>query len=159
MGLGQQPSTGTALVAVDSSTAFVLHAVNAYGTTRESVSVRVLPLPELRFVPVPTTPSLRFHTEIPVVGLGGNDPEGWFPVLHAALSSPVAPGMAPLRPAPVPLALGFAEGSASTVDSGPAFKLFDLLANPSASNLGHLIEAIPPAPDASTLLHHVREQP
>jgi hypothetical protein len=64
-GHGLQPASGSLRLPVDASTRFVVTAVNPYGrTTVESDLVRVMPLPRIESVPLPTFPGLALDLSI-----------------------------------------------------------------------------------------------
>ena len=152
-GLGTRRPSGSELVVVDASTVFTLRAVNPYGNDDDSVAVRVLPLPRMEFVPVPDPPSLRFRTSIPMVGLDGDEGSGWVGLLHRALAAPADERLGAVRPAPVPLALGLAERAAVDLPTVRTLSVLDVAADFDIPLLQDLIDQIPPAPKASTLLH------
>jgi hypothetical protein len=150
-GVGTRPPTGSVRVAVDASTAFTLCAENAYGEDTAWTSVRVLPVPRLDILPIPTTPSLTFRTEIPIVGLEGDRKSDWLPLLHEALSTAVDPGVDAVRPAPVPLALSLAD-SRVTLAPDAALNVYEAFSDARLGDVHALVDGIPPAPDPAALL-------
>jgi hypothetical protein len=103
---GRLPASGSTKVVLESSTIFEIRASNDYGESHDyGAVVRVLPIPRLEFVPVPTAPSLSFPTSIPIVSLGpGPAGASWLSIVRAALAD-VGPGVDVVPPAPPAAAL------------------------------------------------------
>lgn len=129
-GHGKQPASGLLRLVATSSSAFTIRAVNGYG---ESVAytepLRVMPVPTLQFVPVPSAPALSFETRIPVVGVGPADGTDWLGALNATFAAP-------------PVAL-----------FPPSAPDLAYVAFPAGLLAGLAIPGIPAAPDPAHLVH------
>jgi serine/threonine protein kinase len=125
---GPQPPSGSAKVVVTSSTIFEIRAVNDYGDISDyGPVVRVLPIPRLEFVPVPTAPNFSFPTSIPIVTLGPSG-DNWLPTLHAALAEADPRSSSVVPPAP-PVG-SFLQAGAPSALLPPAPDVRDLLTIP-----------------------------